>query len=178
MSQTRFNSVLFAAWQLFKTFLWAGATLARPALKAVAVVSLLFLAISVISAIHHTALGYYEWYFPVWNARVAVDGKVSYGFIHRERQGGSVILTRTDLPRRISYHVFFGAGQKPRPSISKCGEWHTYRYAVVFRGDLNPPCVGAGGPPTDADPQPESLVVGPRFLEFVAQDGMRVRAGW
>ena len=135
--------------------------------------------ISFIAAIHYTAAGYYEWYFPARNARVSVDGKASGAFLHRERLGGSVILTRTDLPTRVSYRVFFGTGLKPKPGISGCGEWHPYRYAIVFRGDVNPPCfIVAAGESTEDKSQPEALAIGPKFLEFIAPDGKRVRAEW
>jgi hypothetical protein len=179
MSRIRFNTVLAAAWPLAKTFLWAGSLLAKHTLKAVAALALVFVAIWIVAVVPYTGAGYYEWYFPVWNARVTVSGKPSHGFLHRERLGGSSIITRTDLPNRVSYRVFFGTGPQPKPRVSACGKWSTYRFAVVFRGDVNPPCCIIAAPESsDTEQEPEAVAVGPKSLEIVGHDGKRVRADW
>src|SRR5262249_48628161 len=121
----------------------------------------------------------HHWYYLDFHSQVLVDGKPTHGRVHRDRDGKSLFVTRTEGDKSITYMVIL-----PRESggyVRSCGDWVAPRFPFVASGDLNPLCwtvrVAESPSPGPTTP-PRTLFVGRNLVEFTANDGSRVRATW
>lgn len=106
---------------------------------------------------------YTTWYFLVPNATLTVDGRLTKGWRHRGNHGRTEFLTRINSTGRESYIIWIpGDG---RGTVHKCADWTSPRIPAFPIGDVNPPCSW------NSSLVSRRLVIGPRSLEFTAEDG-------
>ena len=149
----------------------------RTALK---ITALVVGALFALVVIREAFFGYTAYFVIVPGARVYADGKPISGWLHRRKKGDRFIVTRSDSARHESF-LFTLPNNERDGGVISCGQWAAPRFPLVAIGDVNPPCSGFdfGG---DSKPRPKTpernFRVGPRFLEFTADDGNRIRTSW
>ena len=114
-------------------------------------------------------------------AKVLVNGKPVQGWLHRELKGRQLVVTRINSVRvRESYLIFF---TQRGTSANLCAGWLPAGSPIFMLGDLSSPCFQLkivseselNAVPVTHWPKPET---GPKFVEFSAHDGVRIRATW
>jgi len=147
--------------------------------KALKIASVLFLLFVVAPMVYSVFDPYIIWYFLDFHSHILVDGKPTHGRVHRAHDGNSLFVTLPEGDKAITYMVLVpreGGGH-----VRSCGDWVAPRFPVDGSGDLNPPCWSirvAENPSPGPAALPRNLVVGRNFVEFIANDGKRVRATW
>ena len=147
--------------------------------KALKILVVLFLVFIVGPIVYSAFDPYIAWYFADYHAHLTVDGKAARGWVHRDRGGRSLFVTRCDGEKPRTYLIELPS-QASAHALS-CGGWVAPRFPVFATGDLSPPCwtlSSSGGPNPTAVHPPTNLVTGHNFVEFTAYDGKRVRATW
>jgi hypothetical protein len=171
MNWTCIKKANSAAWPLAKTFLWATGVLAKQALKGVGVVALMGLVLTILAVFHSTSNGYTTWYLMLPKAHLTLDGKPSGGYLHKTSDGKTIVLTRTDTERHESYWIILT--KHPGVSMGRVAP-HLPLFAV---GDVMFVGEASSIIPTHEPPE-RRLKTGPKFVEFTADDGKRIRAEW
>jgi len=114
-------------------------------------------------------------------AKVFANGKPVQGWLHRELKGRQLIVTRINSAHlRESYMIIFG---EKGTHTSACADSLPSGSPMFMLGDVNHPCFQLKivsddepePPPLPPWPRPQT---GPRFVEFSAHDGVRIRATW
>jgi hypothetical protein len=122
---------------------------------------------------------YTAWYFIVPNARLTVDGRREQGWLHRGNHRETLFLTRGDKGKAESYMIWVPHDRQA--IVWRCGNWAAPRFPAFPIGDVNPPCwtFSATEAPTPNPALPaRKLAVGADFVEFIADDGSRIKASW
>jgi hypothetical protein len=133
----------------------------------------------VLVVIREAFFSYTSYFVIVPGAKVYADGKPVSGWLHRGGKGHAFILTRGGSGKNESYWITL---QTEKGSwISSCDDWSAPSFPLVAIGDVNPPCF-TFALTEDPTPKPKSperkLGFGPRFIEFTADDGSRLRTSW
>src|SRR5436190_219864 len=123
--------------------------------------------------------GYTQYFVMVPGAQLYSGGKQVSGWLHRGAHGREFILTRRGSTKRESYWITLQ--DEKVGGVRICDDWSAPRFPVVAIGDVNPPCFNFVTT-EDPNPRPKSperkLGFGPRFIEFTADDGTRIRTSW
>jgi hypothetical protein len=122
---------------------------------------------------------YTAWYFIVPKARLTVDGRRQPGWLHRGNHRETLFLTRRDEGRAESYLIWVPHDRQG--IVWSCGNWTAPRFPAFRIGDVNPPCwtFSASEAPSQKLTLPvRNLVAEPGSVEFIADDGSRLRASW
>jgi hypothetical protein len=110
--------------------------------------------------------------------KLYINGKAVSGWLHRSIKGHNLILTLNRL-KHESYWITMP--EERGGSVRSCRDWAAPRFPLIAIGDVNPPCFFIVVSESPA-PMPKSLArnpnFGPRFAEFTADDGSRVKASW
>jgi len=130
----------------------------------------------VLLVLHEAVSGLTSYFVIVPGAKVLADGKVAEGWLHRGVKGQILILTRGVSGRRESYWI--GLPGEKGAGVGSCGDWTAPKFPVLAIGDVNPPCLFVITEASKATILNRSAVFGPRFVEFTADDGTRLKAVW
>ena len=128
----------------------------------------------VIPMAYSTAKGYTTWWFAVPGTKVLADGNPVDAWVHRGQTWQDMIVTLEESRNCGSYHWILGGDQVH----GRCPV--AVPFPVFMEGDLmDPNCMvilpeGAVMPESPA----RNVVVGPRELQFVADDGRRIQVRW
>lgn len=109
-------------------------------------------------------------------AKVSIDGKPVVGWLHKGARGQALILTRSVSGKRESYWIRVPG--KWGGWVSNCGEWFASRFPLVLIPDVNPPCVVWADRPANSNPPIRSPIFGAQSVEFLSDDGGRLKAVW
>ena len=114
---------------------------------------------------------------------MTVDGRPAAGWVHKRTldDGRIIFLTEKDGGRVETYRITQETGKGDH--VVRCRDLTAPRFPAFPIGDVNPPCFGfveALEKPsqTTTEPPGRNLRTGPRFVEFTADAGERLRASW
>src|SRR4051812_32200731 len=152
----------------------------RPRRKLFAALGIVVLVAGLVM-IREVFFGYTTYLFIVPTAKLFVDGKPEQGWLHRGNNGKILIVTRTASGKRESYWVQY-RGEKGA-SVRSCDGWRAGGFPLIAIGDANPPCFSmVADPGTEARPnerpQRRLPLFGARFVEFIADNGDRLKVIW
>jgi len=146
--------------------------------KTLSVTVLVFGVLLALVVIREAFFSYTSYFVIVPWAKLYVDGKSVSGWLHKGGRARSYILTRSVIDLRESYWITTPDVKGGR--ISSCGDWAAPRSPVIAIGDVNPPCLSFAIAEHQAPRESveRKATFGPKFVEFTADDGSRVRASW
>lgn len=131
---------------------------------------------------------YWSWYPQVWGAKVTVDGTVSPGSsLYANVRGNRLVIVRRDPGLLESYFVGFTADD--RKFLWRCENDAFFffpRLAYSNHVQFGRGCSSiniaiydqAGKPLYEPKYSMKEVKLKPRLIEFIAEDGKRVRAIW
>jgi hypothetical protein len=120
--------------------------------------------------------GYTAYFVIVPGAKLYADGKAISGSLHKGDKGRAFILTRSGDGKPESYWIAMPSERNGW--ISSCGGWAAPRFPLVAIGDVNPPCFSFVNPNLAPKSLERKPTFGPRFVEFTADDGRRIKTSW
>lgn len=147
--------------------------------KALKITGLVVGTLLVLAVVREAFFSYTAYFIIVPGARLYADGKAISGWLHKGDKGRAFILTRGGSGKPESYWIAM-PGER-NGWISSCGGWAAPSFPLVAIGDVNPRCfsfVNSEDPNPTPKPLERKPLFGPRFVEFSADDGSRIKASW